>query len=133
MDHINSGEKPLAMYIFGREVDADKVIHGTSSGGVCVNDTIFHIANPDLPFGGVGGSGMGRYHGKYGFDEFSHIRSVMYRATWIDPAQRYPPYTETNLRMMEKIMVGPLLPPVAKKVAAAVGAVGVGLAIRSRM
>lgn len=133
VDHINAGEKPLAMYLFGPEAQADEIISRTSSGGVCVNDTIFHIANPDLPFGGVGGSGMGRYHGKWGFDEFSHVRSVMYRATWIDPAQRYPPYTETNLKMMEKLMVGPLLPPGAKKAAMAIGAVGVGLAIRSRM
>merc|ERR1712137_420270 len=59
VEHINAGEKPLAMYIFGAESHADEIIHRTSSGGVCVNDTIFHIANPDLPFGGVGGSGMG--------------------------------------------------------------------------
>jgi len=133
VEHINKGEKPLAMYLFGSEAEADQIISKTSSGGVCVNDTIFHIANPDLPFGGVGGSGMGRYHGKWGFDEFSHVRSVMYRATWIDPPQRYPPYTDTNLKMMEKLMVGPLLPPVAKKVAATVGVVGLGLAIRSRL
>merc|ERR1712176_1593054 len=66
--HINAGEKPLAMYIFGREADADVIIQRTSSGGVCVNDTILHISNPKLPFGGIGSSGIGRYHGKWGFD-----------------------------------------------------------------
>merc|ERR1719436_1287487 len=103
------------MYLFGAETQCDEIIRKTSSGGVCVNDTIFHIANPDLPFGGVGGSGMGRYHGKWGFDEFSHLRSVMYRKTWLDLPQRYPPYNDANMRMMEKLFVGPLIPPAMKK------------------
>jgi len=129
--HINANEKPLAMYIFGKESQADEIIQQTSSGGVCVNDTIFHYANPELPFGGVGGSGMGRYHGKWGFDEFSHMRAVMYRATWIDPHLRYPPYSDTNLRMMERLFLGPLVPPAVKKAITALGAaVGVGAAAR---
>merc|ERR1719343_770017 len=89
ISHINAGEKPLAMYVFGTEKDADDIISRTSSGGVCVNDTMFHMITPELPFGGVGGSGMGYYHGKWGFNEFSHARAVMYRATWIDLPQRY--------------------------------------------
>jgi len=136
VDLINAGEKPLAMYIFGPEAAADKIIARTSSGGVCVNDTVYHILNPDLPFGGVGGSGIGRYHGKWGFDEFSHVRSVMYRATWLDLPQRYPPYTDANLKMMEKLLVGPLIPPGMKKALAAVGGVavaGAALAARSRL
>jgi len=125
VDHINAGEKPLAMYIFGQRAAADEIISQTSSGGVCVNDTIYHILNPFLPFGGVGGSGVGRYHGKFGFDEFSHQRSVMYRATWLDPAARYPPYTEGNLKMFERLIVGPLLPRGVKWALGAIAAVAV--------
>ncbi|CAK0881419.1 unnamed protein product [Prorocentrum cordatum] len=134
VERINSKEKPLALYIFGREADADEIIRQTSSGGVCVNDTIFHIATPELPFGGVGNSGMGSYHGKWGFDEFSHKRSVMYRATWADPSLRYPPYTDGTVRLLEKVMVGPLLPEGAARrllsAGAALGAAGVWLAVR---
>jgi aldehyde dehydrogenase (NAD+) len=121
--HINENEKPLAMYVFGSEKEANEIISRTSSGGVCVNDVIFHYMNPELPFGGVGNSGMGKYHGKWGFDEFSHARAVMYRSTWIDPAMRYPPYTEGNQKMFERIMIGPMLSSGAKAVLAGVGAV----------
>jgi len=135
--HINAQEKPLAMYIFGKESDADKVIARTSSGGVCVNDTIFHIANPELPFGGIGGSGMGKYHGKWGFDEFSHMRAVMYRKTWVDVKQRYPPYSDGNLKVLEFLFLGPQVPPRVKSAIQAMGAaVGVGVAamlVRSRL
>jgi len=134
VERINSKEKPLALYVFGREADADEIINRTSSGGVCVNDTIFHFATPELPFGGVGNSGMGSYHGKYGFDEFSHHRGVMYRATWVDPSLRYPPYTDSTVNLLEKVMVGPLLPEGAARrlmsAGAAVGAAGVWLAVR---
>lgn len=106
--HIIAGEKPLAMYIFGREADADEVMRQTSSGGVCVNDTVFHITNPDLPFGGIGASGTGRYHGKHGFEEFSHARAVMYRKIAVDPSVKYPPYTDENVKLFETLMVGPL-------------------------
>lgn len=136
VQHINAGEKPLAMYIFGSEADAQEVIRQTSSGGVCVNDTLFHIANADLPFGGIGESGTGRYHGKWGFDEFSHTRAVMYRKTWIDPPQRYPPYTEANMNLLARILMGPLIPPGAQKALGAGAAVAVGaaaFAFRSRL
>jgi aldehyde dehydrogenase (NAD+) len=84
--------KPLALYLFARDKDVQKrVIAETSSGGVCINDTISHILGKDLPFGGVGLSGMGTYHGKAGFDCFTHYKSVMRRAAWIDPSLRYPP------------------------------------------
>jgi len=96
---VRAREKPLAMYIFTKDATfKEKVMKFTTSGGVCVNDTIMHIANPHLPFGGVGPSGIGSYHGFYGFKAFSHERSVMTRATWVDPAIRYPPYTERKLK-----------------------------------
>jgi len=84
--------QPLALYLFTRDPDVQKrVVAETSSGGVCVNDTVSHILGKDLPFGGVGLSGMGAYHGKTGFDCFTHYKSVMRRGTWIDPSLRYPP------------------------------------------
>jgi len=137
VEHVNAGEKPLAMYIFGSEANADQIISRTSSGGVCVNDTMMHMVSPELPFGGVGGSGMGRYHGKWGFDEFSHLRAVMYRATWADLPQRYRPFTDTNQKIFEKIMIGPLIPEGLKKAILAAGGAalaGAGLmAARSRL
>ncbi|HSP40484.1 MAG TPA: aldehyde dehydrogenase [Gillisia sp.] len=91
-DYINSGEKPLALYYFGKKEKANDVIAETSSGGVCINDTLMHISNHNLPFGGVGASGMGSYHGKESFLAFSHRRSVVRTPTWIDIPFKYAPF-----------------------------------------
>lgn len=85
-------EKPLAMYIFSSDSVARGILQRTSSGGACINDTIMHIANEHLPFGGVGHSGMGRYHGRDSLYAFSHRRSVVITPTWIDIPFRYMPY-----------------------------------------
>ena len=90
--YINNREKPLALYYFGKECDGIEVIRNTSSGGACINDTIMHIANENIPFGGVGNSGMGTYHGEESFKTFSHLRSVVSTGTWIDLPFRYMPY-----------------------------------------
>ena len=92
VDFVTSREKPLALYYFGRECDGWEVIHRTSSGGGCINDVIMHIANEHVPFGGVGNSGMGRYHGRDSFDCFSHTRSIISTGTWLDLPFRYMPY-----------------------------------------
>ena len=89
---ITRREKPLALYYFGGKEGAEYILHRTSAGGSCINDTIMHIANENLPFGGVGQSGMGSYHGKGSFDAFSHRRSVVETPTWIDMPFRYMPY-----------------------------------------
>ena len=89
---INEREKPLALYYFGNESKGNEVIRTTSAGGSCINDTIMHIANENIPFGGVGNSGMGHYHGKLSFDAFSHQRSVVTTPTWLDLPFRYMPY-----------------------------------------
>lgn len=89
---INSREKPLALYYFGRESEGWRVVRRTSAGGSCINDTIMHIANENIPFGGVGNSGMGSYHGRLSFDAFSHRRSVVATPTWLDLPFRYMPY-----------------------------------------
>lgn len=94
---VNSGEKPLALYYFGKTAEARRVIEATTSGGVCVNDTIMHIANVRLPFGGVGNSGIGKYHGHSSFLAFSNRRSVLFAARWWDIPLRYPPYKALSL------------------------------------
>ncbi|MBP3483412.1 MAG: aldehyde dehydrogenase [Alistipes sp.] len=89
---INNREKPLALYYFGSRKNGMQVIRRTSSGGACINDTIMHIANENVPFGGVGNSGMGHYHGRDSFDAFSHRRPVIVTPTCIDLPFRYMPY-----------------------------------------
>ena len=91
-DFINAREKPLALYYFGRKADGLRLIGRTASGGACINDTIIHIANPRLPFGGTGDSGMGRYHGRFSFDTFSNLRAVAVSRRRTDLPLRYPPY-----------------------------------------
>ena len=88
---VTDREKPLALYYFGKE-HAERVLKHTSSGGACINDTIVHIANENMPFGGVGQSGMSAYHGRESFDVFSHRRSVVTTPTWLDLPFRYMPY-----------------------------------------
>ena len=94
---VNEREKPLAFYYFGRESDGWECIRRTSSGGGCINDVIMHIANDRVPFGGVGNSGMGRYHGRESFDAFSHTRTIIATGTWIDLPFRYMPYKMFSL------------------------------------
>jgi aldehyde dehydrogenase (NAD+) len=91
--YVNTHPKPLAFYYFSSAKEKQKeILLKTSSGGGCINETIMHIANDRMPFGGVGNSGMGRYHGKYSFEAFSHRRSIMKKANFIDIPLRYPPY-----------------------------------------
>jgi aldehyde dehydrogenase (NAD+) len=102
---VNGRDKPLALYLFSSRPEVEEqVVHGTSSGGICVNATIWHIANPNLPFGGVGPSGMGAYHGKASFDTFSHQKALLAKSTKVDPKIMYPPYTETKTRLVKKML-----------------------------
>ncbi|MBN2158924.1 MAG: aldehyde dehydrogenase [Spirochaetes bacterium] len=90
---VNRLPRPLALYYFSKnEKKQKKVLAGTASGGACVNDTVSHVGSPWLPFGGIGDSGMGRYHGRSGFETFSHQRGVLKRTTLFDMKLRYPPY-----------------------------------------
>lgn len=90
--YINKNEKPLAFYYFGSNKNAKRILAKTTSGGACVNDTLMHITNHKLPFGGVGNSGMGKYHGKDSFLAFSNTRSVVTTPTWIDLPMKYVPF-----------------------------------------
>ncbi len=102
---VNDREKPLALYAFSSDADTlEHVVANTSAGGVTLNHAVLHLAVPDLPFGGVGASGMGAYHGKAGFDTFSHAKAVLDKPTRPDPALMYPPYTSTKQRILRKFM-----------------------------
>ncbi len=102
---INCRPKPLALYYFTRSRANEKmVIKNISYGGGCINDTVVHLATSRMPFGGVGESGMGGYHGKSSFDTFSHKKSVLKKVNWIDVPLRYPPYKEAVLKMVKLIM-----------------------------
>ena len=91
-EFVTGREKPLAFYYFGKESEGWDIVGKTSSGGGCINDVIMHIANENVPFGGVGNSGMGRYHSRDSFEAFSHTRSIIATGTWIDLPFRYMPY-----------------------------------------
>ena len=103
--HINSNPHPLALYVFtgDKRVAAD-VISRTTAGGVTVNGTIMHFSNPNLPFGGIGESGMGGYHGKAGVRLFQHMKPVLTRGTKMDLSIAYPPYTDRKAKIFRKVL-----------------------------
>lgn len=105
LEQVNARPKPLALYLFSRDrAKQEQVLQGTSSGGVCLNDTVLHIGVPALPFGGVGQSGMGSYHGKASFDTFSHYKSVLKKTFWFDLDWRYAPYKPSKLAQIKKLV-----------------------------
>ncbi|MBS0628747.1 MAG: aldehyde dehydrogenase [Verrucomicrobia bacterium] len=102
---IKNYDKPLALYYFSKDDQkTNQILLETSFGGGCVNDCIMHVANPDMPFGGVGPSGIGSYGGEFGFKTFSHAKSI-YKKTWLHyPSFVYPPYSEKSLKMLKKLV-----------------------------
>ncbi|KAG7398997.1 hypothetical protein PHYBOEH_009990 [Phytophthora boehmeriae] len=105
IDFVNDREKPLALYLYSSDYKArTRVLEETSSGSACVNDSIVQSVNLNLPFGGVGASGMGSYHGKYSFDAFSHKKSVLVRYAMLDAPQRYMPYNNPALKIILLLM-----------------------------
>ena len=102
---VNQRPKPLALYLFSHNKKLQRrVLQSTSSGSVCINDTVMQFAVPGLPFGGVGSSGMGKYHGKASFDTFSHYKSVLNRSLILDVKLRYAPYTKSKLQLLKRIL-----------------------------
>jgi aldehyde dehydrogenase (NAD+) len=102
---ISKYEKPLALYVFtDDEKFARRTILNHSFGGGCINDTVIHFANKKLPFGGVGHSGMGAYHGQLSFDTFSHHKAIVKKANWLDINLRYAPYTDSKISTLKKIL-----------------------------
>ncbi len=101
INYINNNDHPLALYIFtNNKKEAKYVMTHTLFGGGCINDTLIHLATSEMPFGGVRESGMGGYHGKSGFDTFSHYTSVVDKKTWIDLPMRYRPYNKKNRKLI---------------------------------
>ncbi|TDE43445.1 aldehyde dehydrogenase [Flavobacterium rhamnosiphilum] len=101
---ISSFEKPLSLYLFSQDKSfIDEVLRKYSFGGGCINDTVIHLANNRLPFGGVGNSGMGAYHGKLSFDIFSHKKAIVKKGTWLDLPMRYAPYKD-KLKTIQKVL-----------------------------
>ncbi len=104
IDRIRSKPKPLSLYLFTDDKSVQEaILRGTSSGGVCINDTISQIVGSDLPFGGVGESGFGNYHGRASFDSLTHYKSVLKRSFSFDARMKYPPY-RTELRRIKRIL-----------------------------
>ena len=102
---VQSRPKPLALYLFTRDREMERAVFDRCSfGGGCLNDTIVHLACSGLPFGGVGNSGMGSYHGKQSFDTFTHYRSVLKKANWLDLPMRYHPYSGEKLRWIKRFL-----------------------------
>jgi len=105
VDHVNERPKPLALYVFsGSGETAEHVLAATSSGGACVNHTLLHQASLGLPFGGVGASGMGQYHGQSGFAAYSHYKAVLHKPTTPELKLLYPPYTRIKDRIIRKAL-----------------------------
>jgi len=106
LSFVGGRDKPLAFYIFSEDKAlVEEALLRSTSGGACVNETLNHLGVPGLPFGGVGHSGMGKYHGEWGFREFSNARAVLDHGASFDPAVRYPPYSSANMAKMKKLMV----------------------------
>lgn len=105
VDYLKSKEKPLSAYLFSDNDDEkDYFLNYFSFGGGCINDVMMHIGNDNLPFGGVGNSGIGSYHGKFGFDTFTHKKAVLKRKTWGEPNLKYPPYDDNKKALMKRFM-----------------------------
>ena len=106
VEKLTSRPSPLALYLFTDDAELQEfVLDNVSFGGGCFNETITHLGNPHLPFGGVGNSGMGSYHGKYSFETFSRKQGVLKKPVWPDPDLKYPPYDESKLKWVKKWFV----------------------------
>lgn len=125
IEYVEAREHPLALYVFS---SSDKVVHSvirnTTAGGMCVNDTLMHVANHNLPFGGVGEAGYGACHGRPGFVNFSHTKPVVNKPTWLDPLVRYAPYSESKLSQLRIVMSVTHVPAWLKAAAASLVVVG---------
>jgi len=105
LQKIIEGEKPLAAYLFTKnDEDKSKLLNLVSFGGGCINDTLMHITSDYLPFGGIGNSGIGNYHGEYGFLSFTHQKSVIEKTTWGEPDLKYPPYSDKKMKWLKRVM-----------------------------
>lgn len=102
---VGERPNPLALYLFTRDSsDEETVLERVSFGGGCINNTLVHMADPELPFGGIGASGLGAHHGRYSFEAFSHRKGVLKTGTFLDPSVKYPPYNDAKLSVVKKLL-----------------------------
>jgi len=102
---VKERPKPLACYIYSKNRKIiSKILHEVSFGGGAVNDSVMHLSNSNLPFGGVGLSGIGSYHGKFGFDTFSHFKSILDKPLWFEANIKYPPYSKNKLKLLKMLL-----------------------------
>lgn len=105
MQTVVEGEKPLSAYLFSNDAKEQKLFtEKLSFGGGCINDTLMHLSNDRLPFGGVGNSGIGNYHGKFGFEAFSHQKAILKKSNYLEPELKYPPYSDAKLNILKKLL-----------------------------
>ena len=102
---VKERPKPLACYIYSKNRKIiNKLLTEISFGGGAINDSVMHLLNSNLPFGGVGLSGIGSYHGKSGFDTFSHKKSILDKPFWLEPNIKYAPYSKTKLKILKWLL-----------------------------
>ena len=105
MQTVVEGEKPLSAYLFSNDAKEQELFtEKLSFGGGCINDTLMHLSNDRLPFGGVGNSGIGHYHGKFGFAAFSHQKAILKKSNYLEPELKYPPYSDAKLNILKKLL-----------------------------
>ncbi|MFN4075799.1 MAG: aldehyde dehydrogenase [Cloacibacterium sp.] len=105
MQTVVEGEKPLSAYLFSNDAKEQKLFtEKLSFGGGCINDTLMHLSNDRLPFGGIGNSGIGNYHGKFGFEAFSHQKAILKKSNYLEPELKYPPYSDAKLNILKKLL-----------------------------
>jgi aldehyde dehydrogenase (NAD+) len=105
LSKINNKPKPLALYVFSKNKKiVEYILNNVSFGGGAVNDSIMHLTNHHLPFGGIGTSGIGNYHGYHGFKTFSHFKSILKKPFWFEPPMKYAPYTLKKLNWLKRLM-----------------------------
>ena len=102
---IKEREKPLSLYVYSKNKKTiKKILHEISFGGGGINESLVHYSNPNLPFGGVGASGIGNYHSKAGFDTFTHYKSILHKTSWLEPNIKYTPFTKLKMRILKFIL-----------------------------
>jgi acyl-CoA reductase-like NAD-dependent aldehyde dehydrogenase len=108
IEWVNNRPQPLGLYVFAEDLGvAERILDATESGDAVINDCTIHPLVPELPFGGVGNSGMGKYHGRWGFESFTNARGVLYHSAKIDPGVRYPPYAKHTFERKVQTMIAP--------------------------
>jgi len=102
---IKEREKPLSLYIYSKnKITVKKILNEISFGGGAINESLVHLSNPNLPFGGVGASGIGAYHSKAGFNTFTHYKSILHKTSWIEPNIKYSPFTKIKIKILKFIL-----------------------------